>query len=156
MNKPYDLILFDWNGTLSTAEAITQIGEVSPLCDGVAEMLKQFDEAGILMGIVTMASRASMEAQLAEHHIAQHFVVLSCGDDGFVKPHPAAIESALNQTGISPSQTLMVGDAACDMNCARYAGVDGVKIGESLSDNDCIKGVISVVRDLPSWLAQKA
>lgn len=157
MQTDYELILFDWNGTLSTAGMPTFDQMISPLFSGVPEMLKQLDDAGIFLAIVTMASREDMQLQLEALGIAQHFIALSCGDDGFVKPHPSAIESVLNQTGVSASKALMVGDTLSDMNCARYANVKAVKIGTPILEGDnldeTVVAVLPVVTELLCYLA---
>lgn len=151
MDIPYDLIIFDWNGTLSTG-VLSPDSSITPLFPGVAAMLKQLDNAGVFLAIATMAPKRYLQHQLEAHDIDRHFVAYSCGDSGFAKPHPGVIESVLQETGAEASKTLMVGDSASDVECARYAGVDMACVGEYEADNVVVH--LKVVTDLLTWLQQ--
>ena len=154
MQVPYDLIIFDWNGTLSTG-MVPQDSDIMPLFPGVKEMLADLDNQGIFLGIATMAPKRFLLQQLQAHDIEQHFVAYSCGDQGFAKPHPSVIEHIIQETGVATGRTLMVGDSHSDMLCAHYAGVDRVKIGIAAGDEH-VTAELDNVTALLSWLNVKS
>ncbi len=150
MTKQYDLIIFDWNGTLSTGLVADKSAGMPPLFPEVKNILNQLNNSGILLAIATMASKQTLLQQLQLYHIEKYFVAFSCGDDGYSKPHPGVIQLILQQTGVSAAHALMVGDAEVDMECAHYAGIDGVKINKEShsSHHQCL----SHISQLLDWL----
>jgi phosphoglycolate phosphatase len=63
--------------------------------------------------------------RLLEHlGIARHFAWVVGGDGTFPrKPDPASLRHLMDQAGVSPAQTLYVGDSMVDVETARRAGV---------------------------------
>jgi D-glycero-D-manno-heptose 1,7-bisphosphate phosphatase len=55
------------------------------------------------------------------------------------KPNPGMLQQAIREYGIDPTQSLMVGDKAADMQAAARAGVARkilVRSGQRLTDDD--------------------
>lgn len=152
MAKHYELIIFDWNGTLSTGALVVADGAVAPLCPGVREVLDKLKSDGLHLAIATMASRQGLFEQLQAHHIKDYFEAFSCGDDDYNKPEPGVLESILDQTGVNVEHALMVGDSAVDMECARCAGIDGIQIGVSHDDKEPV--CLDEISALLDWLDQ--
>lgn len=151
MAMAYQLIIFDWNGTLAH-DMVNDAGmNAGSLIEGVPELLAQLHQDHILIAIATMAPQQILKTKLQAHRIEQYVDAYSCGDDAFVKPHPSVIESILEKTGIEPNKALMVGDSESDIKCAHYAHVDMLKIGEAKPGEQVI-GVLPIVTDLYQYL----
>lgn len=109
------------------------------LChERIPEVLRELQNSGIQIGIVTTDSRASALRDLAETGLKDAIFgsleeILSCGDDPWpAKPHPAGIIKICAFYGVPASSAWMVGDTRTDLCAGRAAGcaaVVGVKCG---------------------------
>ncbi len=154
--KSYNLIVFDWNGTLYDAHA-AGYGAIAPLFPGVAEVLKILSERGLLLAIATAEGRPALQQQLHHHGIAQYFQVLRTASDGFNKPHPQMLWDVIEQVGGSTDKTLMIGDTMADMALAKNAGVDALGVLYGLSEPMELAlcqpvGFLQDIQELPKWL----
>jgi len=160
--RPYDLIIFDWNGTLSTARFSGSPNPIHSIFHGVPEMLEHLQAEGYQLAIATAASRQSMETQLEHFNIERYFGGLSCDDDGFSKPDRRVIDTLLEQMQVPAERALMVGDTPMDIECARHAQVDAAAVsngnefhGQKLLAYKPLV-LLDKVTDLVAWLARKA
>lgn len=99
-----------------------------PLFPGVLDVLAAFEDAGVLMGVATGKSRRGLDAVLAGHSLTHHFVTLQTADRHPGKPHPAMLEAALDETGLTASDAVLVGDTSFDMEMAGNAGVYAIGV----------------------------
>jgi phosphoglycolate phosphatase len=110
------------------------------LYPGVKESLDRFRDAGKRMAVLTNKPVGISKAIIKGLGVQNHFFQIYGGNSfDFKKPHPAGVEALLQETGIAPSRTLMIGDSSVDMQTARNGGIAsaGVTYGfapESLSD----------------------
>ncbi len=94
-----------------------------PLFPGAMETLKHLSERDdVLLGIATGKARRGLDVLLERFGIRDLFVTLQTADDAPSKPHPGMILQAMDETGMEPHQTLIVGDTTHDMLMARHAG----------------------------------
>jgi phosphoglycolate phosphatase len=100
-----------------------------PLFPGALAALDAIAARGARLGIATGKGRRGLLAVLAQHGLAERFVTLQTGDIGPGKPHPAMLERAMEETGCTPAETVMIGDTVFDMQMARNAGVHAVGVG---------------------------
>ena len=64
---------------------------------------------------------------LAEWRILELFEEVFCsGDEGLIKPDPAAYEITLNRLGVSPDETVFIDDTAGHVDAARKLGIRGI------------------------------
>ena len=94
-----------------------------PLFPGVREALESLSCAGYALGVATGKSRVGLAATLAVHELADYFVTIQTADDAPGKPHPGMLERAIEETGVTRGNTLMIGDTTFDMQMAKHAGV---------------------------------
>ena len=50
------------------------------------------------------------------------------------KPHPAPLHATLRALGVSPADSVMVGDSLVDVECARAAGIPVVAVAHGYSE----------------------
>ena len=95
------------------------------LFPGVREVLATLGDAGIRQAVCTNKPEAITRQVLGDLGIASHFDVVIGGDTlPRNKPDPLPLRTTLQRLGVSPEQSLMVGDSAIDVLTAHAAGVD--------------------------------
>jgi phosphoglycolate phosphatase len=99
------------------------------LFPGVSDLLDWLDGAGRLLAVATGKSRFGLTHALARSGLDGRFHATRCADESFSKPHPAMLEELMDELGVAPAQTLMIGDTTHDLQMARNAGVAGVGVG---------------------------
>jgi phosphoglycolate phosphatase len=122
---------------------------VEPLYDGIPELLDRLDAAGWLLGVATGKSRRGLDHCLATHGLTGRFVTLQTADSHPSKPHPAMLEAALAEAGVSAAAAVMIGDTGYDIAMAQAAGVRaiGVDWGYHSADELHAAGAQAVARD---------
>jgi pyrophosphatase PpaX len=92
---------------------------------GVRDALARLRDRGVTMGIVSGKVRRGIERGLRHTGLAEFFDVLVGADDmAEHKPHPAPLRRAAEALG--STDAIYVGDAPCDMEAARRAGMQSV------------------------------
>ena len=94
---------------------------MEPLFPGVREALEALAGAGYLLGVATGKSQKGLASTLRMHGLRDMFVTLQTVDDAPSKPHPGMLFNAMNETGVRPEDTVMVGDTVFDIEMARNA-----------------------------------
>jgi len=91
-----------------------------PGIDGlIAELSRQED---LILGAVTGKSRRGLRLVCETHGWTDTFFVARTADDCPSKPHPAMVLECCDTTGISPADTIVIGDSIYDMEMAKAAG----------------------------------
>lgn len=153
MRRP--AVLFDRDGTLNRDEGYTYRPEDLEFLPGAVESIRACNDAGALAIVITNQSgiargkysaadmhlfHAHMQAHLAEHgaHV-DAFYHCPFHDEGVVpaftranhpdrKPNAGLLRRALLEWPIDPSQTIMVGDHARDVDAAASIGIRGAEV----------------------------
>ncbi|NRF91684.1 HAD family hydrolase [Paenibacillus frigoriresistens] len=91
---------------------------------GVMDFLKQCQDQGIPIGIVTADETAEAEKHMQWMGIRQLFKVI-IGNDQVTqgKPFPEMVHKACLELGIAPNQVALIGDTNSDMQMGKSAGV---------------------------------
>lgn len=113
----------------------------SVLYPGVREGLDYLKSAGYKLGCVTNKAAQFTLPLLRDLGIHDEFQVIVCGDTLPVKkPDPRPLLYAAEQLGVTPEQSLMLGDSMSDVKAARAAGFQivcmsyGYNHGEDIRD----------------------
>lgn len=127
------------------------------------EVLPQLAEHGLAMGIVTNASQPMhyRDRELQAFGMCEWFpdCRVSAMDIGYVKPHRAIFERALDILGVQPDEAVFVGDnLEADIQGAQGIGMRGVWRERINDHNDQFvdtivpDGTITTLHDLPLLL----
>lgn len=216
--RRYDLIVFDWDGTLfdSTAlivsciqAAVRDVGGQEPprervawvigmglaqamahaapdvpphrqpllveryrhhwfarqhevtLFDGVLPLLKDLRSRRHWLAIATGKSRRGLDAALQTAALQGVFDSSRTADETAGKPHPQMLSELMEEFGVSPQRTLMIGDTTHDVLMARNAGCAAVAVTYGAHGHEDLRALEPVyladtVTDLHQWLRANA
>jgi phosphoglycolate phosphatase len=97
-----------------------------PLFEGARETIAELHGAGYWIAVATGKSRIGLNRALQASDMAEYFHATRTADQTFSKPHPAMLLEIMDELGLEPARTLMVGDTTHDLQMAINAGVDAV------------------------------
>lgn len=128
-----------------------------PLFAGAAELLAELDRAGALLGVATGKSRRGLERAFRQQPIGHHFVATRCADEGFPKPHPDMLLYLMDRMGVTPEETVMIGDTTHDIQLAHNAGVAAVAVAYGAHPPEGLAelkpaAVVPTIAALRDWL----
>jgi phosphoglycolate phosphatase len=98
------------------------------LFEGADEMVRALGEAGHLLAIATGKSRKGLDRALGHSGLGHLFHGTRCADECHSKPHPQMLEELMDELGVTPEATLMIGDTTHDLLMARNAGTAAVGV----------------------------
>jgi HAD superfamily hydrolase (TIGR01662 family) len=97
------------------------------LYDDVPAVLRELTKAGIRVGLISNSHRC-LDSFQSHFELREHVAAaVSSADHGFMKPHPSIFQAALDQLGVAPAESVMVGDSVNhDIEGALSAGMRAV------------------------------
>lgn len=121
-----------------------------PLYAGMRELLEKLRDDGWQLAVATGKSDRGLLACLETHGIRDLFVSLQTADRHPSKPHPAMLEAALFEAGISHDNAVMIGDTTFDVVMALDAQVRpiGVAWGYHTPEELLHAGAETVAKDI--------
>lgn len=186
MNRQFDLIVFDWDGTLMDSaakivaslqaagvdlglpersdaacrnviglglkEAIETLHQDIPeaqipifadryrhdflvasplpesLFDGVHDILRALEAKQVWLAVATGKSRQGLKRALSVTDCHRYFHSTRCADETCSKPDPQMLKEIIDELGVEPEKTLMIGDTEYDLEMAQRAGVASLAV----------------------------
>ena len=130
----------------------------SRLFEGVREMLDAFRRQHLLLGVATGKSRRGLNRVLGETGLASCFHATRCADEAPSKPHPQMLLDLMDQLGVTPAQTVMVGDTEYDMEMALNAGAAKIAVTTGVHSEQRLRRHAPLVclrriSDMPAWMS---
>jgi phosphoglycolate phosphatase len=206
MSNPYQLVVFDWEGTVSDTlglilhtvadEAhVLGFGDIDPyqarkyvdlglvpalkkifphlsltqhsellqaiqkamvsrpaevcLIPGAREFIQQLHEAHVHIAIATNKGPQSLARALHSTGLDALFKVTRCAGQVPAKPCPQMLEEIMEEFGVTPAATLMIGDSPTDMEMAKSIHVTGIGVDFYHQNNTYLKmaGALAVFDD---------
>lgn len=140
----FRLLLFDRDGTLTfeNKDYHTDLNRLRPY-PFVKNALGTLKEQGYIIGVITNQSGIGRGlwtlAEVEEAHLAlnrawnvdlQYYICPHHPDEGCDcrKPKPLLIQKAMDEFGVAPSETLMIGDQTTDLDAAKNADVSAALV----------------------------
>ncbi|MFO1350007.1 MAG: HAD-IA family hydrolase [Gammaproteobacteria bacterium] len=99
----------------------------SKLFDGARDVLATLSQRYPL-AIATGKSSAGLKVALAETELRHYFAACRSADETASKPDPLMLRELMQELGVAPERTLMVGDTEYDMAMACNAGAGAVAV----------------------------
>jgi phosphoglycolate phosphatase len=132
----------------------------SCLYPGVQEALEFLRTCDVHIGCVTNKAAQFTLPILRDLGISDYFEIVICGDTlEKKKPDPMPLLHAAKEMGVSPEQSLMLGDSMSDVKAARAAGFDivcmsyGYNHGEDIRDYnpDAVVDSMAEIKSVVDW-----
>ncbi|GAC1639231.1 MAG: HAD family hydrolase [Herpetosiphon sp.] len=102
--------------------ACARRGTAAPVC-ALAPLFKRLTEHGLLLGIVSTDDQIGIQRDLEPCGVLQYIAVVVGCDAGLPpKPAPQMMMAACGAAGVSPNETIVVGDSLADLWMGRAAG----------------------------------
>ena len=129
----------------------------SELFTGVDTLLSTLNDRGHYLAIATGKGRVGLEKSLDETGLREYFHYTRCADETRSKPHPQMLEEIMDRLGVTPDETLMIGDTEFDLEMANNAGTAALAVSYGVHDKqrllacnplDCVDDVTA----LHGWL----
>ncbi|MFA6122040.1 MAG: HAD-IIIA family hydrolase [Sideroxydans sp.] len=123
---------------------------------GVEAMLDELAGAGYLLTVATGKSRAGLDRALAATGLGRRFLSSRCADECHSKPHPQMLQELMDEFGISPEATLVIGDTTHDLQMAKNAGAHAVAVTYGAHPRDSLEAehpafCANNVEELMNW-----
>ena len=113
------------------------IGE--PFYEGARELVEKLSKRDdVLLAIATGKSLKGVDIMLERESWQNTFVSLQTADSAPSKPNPGMILNAMADSGVSPENTVMVGDTTFDMEMARAANTQAFGVAWGYHDVDLL------------------
>lgn len=131
------------------------------LFTGVREMVAELADAGYRLGVATGKSRRGLDSALQRSGLDRYFKVTRCADECHSKPHPQMLFELMDDFGIPPEATLMIGDTTHDLLMAKNAGTNGLAVAYGAHPRSDLEAespihCASNVEELTAWLKQNS
>ena len=155
--KKFDILIFDWEGTLANTALHHKKNYHTQLFAGVELGIKELKRQGYLLSIATGKGRNSLNQDLINTNLKDYFLITKTVDECFSKPHPQMIMDILNFTMIDPQRALMIGDSPYDVEMANNEGVPCLGVAYGAESLEQLKkfGTLDIIEnsyDLFDWL----
>jgi HAD superfamily hydrolase (TIGR01549 family) len=104
-----------------------EVSENFELYEDALPVLEELRAAGLGLGLVSNGIRDLRE--FVAHHRLDVDAIVGSRAHGYVKPHPTIFQAALNELGVDPADTVMVGDSLEeDVEGARALGMRAILV----------------------------
>ncbi|MCK4435723.1 HAD family hydrolase [Candidatus Bathyarchaeota archaeon] len=132
---------------------------VIPAIEGAVDVVREIKESGFRIGAISGKIMFFIEKHLKEagFDINWFEAIVSFETTKKYKPNPEPLLHAINKLDVKPEETVYVGDAISDFECAKNAKAEYVAVlTGSLRREDLeklrVKNVINSVAELPDFL----
>lgn len=118
---------------------------------GMVQGLGELHGRGLSLAVSTGKDRERTLEILDRFGLSRLFSVVLAGDDvRYGKPHPEGLERVLDRLGLTPGESLFVGDAVVDVECALATGVPILAVGWGMGEVEelAAAGASEVVPDV--------
>jgi phosphoglycolate phosphatase len=128
-----------------------------PLFQGAAELVHSLAADGYRLAVATGKSRKGLDRAFAASGLGECFHASRCADECHSKPHPQMLEELMDELGVLPGLTLMIGDTTHDLQMAMNAGVGALAVAYGAHRRDVLEEMsplhcASSTADLADWL----
>lgn len=118
------------------------------LIDGVLDLIKEYHSNGLTLVLASSAAMTSINQIFERFELEQYFVAkLSGGDLKQSKPHPEIFINAVQSTGYSKNECIVIEDSTNGIEAAKGAGVFCVGFDSFHSKNQDYSKADLVIKD---------
>ena len=127
------------------------------LFPGTLPMLQALKSRNHFLAVATGKNRSGLDDALAHSQLHGMFDATRTADETASKPNPLMLQQLMQELGVAPERTLMIGDTTHDLMLARNAGTARVAVSYGAHESDAFAehGPLFVAHstlELQSWL----
>lgn len=131
------------------------------LFEGVLPLLAALKARGHKLAVATGKSRHGLDEALQAVELKGRFDASRTADETAGKPHPRMLHELMDQFGVTPARTLMIGDTTHDLQMAVNAGCASVGVSYGAHEFAAFevlkpRFIAHSVAELQDWLALHA
>jgi len=131
------------------------------LFDGTLEMLQGLKARNHRIGVATGKTRRGLDDALRKARLENLFDATRTADETASKPNPLMLLELMEELGVRPDRTLMVGDTTHDLQLAANAGAASVGVSYGAHEHASFRAfetahVAHSTADLRAWLEAHA
>ena len=131
------------------------------LFDGAERLIAELADAGYMLAVATGKTRAGLDRAFEVSGLGHRFHGSRCADECHSKPHPQMLEQLMDEFGVAPEVTLMIGDTTHDLQMAKNAGVPALGVAYGAHPRRTLEAQSPLfcaadVAELAAWLRQQA
>jgi phosphoglycolate phosphatase-like HAD superfamily hydrolase len=121
MLNNYQLIIFDWEGTLFDPAS-------QSLYPNTEYVLKHLKQLGKTIAICSNACKSSIQQKLSGLNIMYLLDFFSCATTAMQKPNPGMVACLLQDAALQAKHAVLIGDSMTDQALATKSGIDFIGI----------------------------
>jgi len=129
------------------------------LFDGVHSILQVLTQRQLWLGVATGKGRKGLDRVLQQTSCSRYFHSTRCADETLSKPDPMMLREIMDELGVRPEKTLMVGDTEYDLEMAQRAGTSALAVSYGAHDSERLLNYqplacLNSVDEMALWLAK--
>ena len=133
--------------------------------EGTVDMLAALRARGHRLAVATGKTRRGLDASITGSPLEGVFEATRTADETAGKPDPRMLLELMEQTGVAPERTLMVGDTTHDLQLAANAGCESVAVAYGAHEHERFAAlapdvaplaVVHSTAELAAWLEANA
>ena len=129
----------------------------SAMFEGAMETLRALARQDYLLAVATGKGRRGLDMTLVTSGLADFFHATRCADETASKPSPNMLLELMDELGVMPAKTLMVGDTEYDMAMAANAGTAALAVSYGVHTPARLRahaplGCVHAITEVPAWL----
>ncbi len=101
----------------------------TPLFEGAQALVEALHQRDQWLAVATGKSRRGLDQALDQTGLRPLFHATRCAEETASKPHPGMLIELMDELGVRPANTLMIGDTDYDLLMAQNAGVRALAVG---------------------------
>jgi phosphoglycolate phosphatase len=130
------------------------------LFEGAEALIDELAAAGYMLAVATGKTRKGLDRAFDVSGLGSRFHASRCADECHSKPHPQMLEELMDEFGVEPGVTLMIGDTTHDLLMARNAGVAALGVAYGAHPRANLEAQAPLfcaanVAELAAWLRQQ-
>lgn len=106
---------------------------------GVAELLNDLSDQGILLAVATGKSRQGLDRVLVQTKSRDVFITTRAASETKSKPNPLMLAEILAETGIDVSEAIMVGDSSYDLEMAKNIAMPRIGVSYGVHSSEVLE-----------------
>jgi phosphoglycolate phosphatase len=131
------------------------------LFQGAMELVVELSKDERFLAVATGKSRIGLDRALKDSGLGAYFHGTRCADECHSKPHPQMVEELMEEFGVSPEATLMIGDTTHDLLMAKNAGVASLAVAygaqpRALLEAESPLHCAADIAEMAAWLRENA